>query len=307
MQNLLNSTEIATLFLDRGLNIKRYTVQARRLVNLIATDLGRPLGDLVSNLREDRLADRCREVLDTLVYQQGEVQTRDGDWYLMRIMPYRTAENVIDGLVLTFVDINPVKHAELELALAKERLAADLDSMTRLHELGLLFLRGGSLGTVLDEVLGLALAITGSQLGCIQLPQGPGGRLRVAVQRGLEPGAIAAWEGVETGRGMLGAILAGTERTQVEDLRASPLLPASPALETLAASGVAAFQSSPLVGHRGALLGRITTFARRPGRLEERTLTLLDLLARESAQILERAGAGERPAEGEAMGPATHP
>ena len=115
MQNLLNSTEIATIFLDSSMNIKRYTAQAKRLINLIQSDIGRPVSDLVSSLTYEHLAPDCREVLRTLVFKQAEVRTKDGHWYLMRIMPYRTAENVIDGLVLTFVDINPVKEAEKSL------------------------------------------------------------------------------------------------------------------------------------------------------------------------------------------------
>ena len=112
MQNLLNSTEIGTIFLDTQLRIKRYTEQAKRLINLIQTDVGRPLADLVSNLSYDQMVADCREVLRTLVFKHTEVQTREGHWYLMRIVPYRTADNVIDGLVLTFVDINPVKQAQ---------------------------------------------------------------------------------------------------------------------------------------------------------------------------------------------------
>lgn len=115
MQNLLNSTEVATIFLDGELHIKRFTEQAKRLINLIPTDVGRPLGDLVSSLAYDRLVAECREVLRTLAFKVAEVQTKDSHWYLMRIMPYRTAENVIDGVVITFVDINPVKAAEKSL------------------------------------------------------------------------------------------------------------------------------------------------------------------------------------------------
>ncbi len=112
MQNLLNGTEIATLYLDRDLKIKRYTEHARHLVNLIPGDIGRPLGDLASNLNTVRLVDDCSEVLRTLVPRQAEVQTRDGHWYYMRILPYRTAENLIGGLVLTFVDVNPLHEAQ---------------------------------------------------------------------------------------------------------------------------------------------------------------------------------------------------
>jgi len=115
MQNLLNSTEVATIFLDKDLRIKRYTEEARRLINLIQSDIGRPLRDLVSSLAYDRLIPDCQEVLRTLVFKVAEVRTKDGHWYLMRILPYRTAENVIDGVVVTFVDINPVKVAEKSL------------------------------------------------------------------------------------------------------------------------------------------------------------------------------------------------
>ena len=115
MQNLLNSTEVATIFLDGELNIKRYTEQARQLINLIRTDIGRPLAHLASSLDYEKLVDDCREVLRTLVFKLTEVRSKDGRWYLMRIMPYRTAENVIDGVVITLVDINPVKAAEKSL------------------------------------------------------------------------------------------------------------------------------------------------------------------------------------------------
>jgi len=115
MQYLLNSTEVATIFLDVEFNIKRYTEQVRQLIRLIPTDLGRPLADLVLNMTYHKLVEDCREVLRTLVFKLAEVQTKDGHWFLMRIMPYRTSENVIDGVVITFVDINAVKAVEKSL------------------------------------------------------------------------------------------------------------------------------------------------------------------------------------------------
>jgi two-component system CheB/CheR fusion protein len=111
MQNLLNSTDIATLFLDNDLNIKRFTEEAKAVVTVRKTDIGRPIGELASNLVSEGLDSDCREVLRTLVFKQSQVRTLNGKWFLMRIMPYRTAENVIDGLVLTFVNITQVKQA----------------------------------------------------------------------------------------------------------------------------------------------------------------------------------------------------
>jgi two-component system CheB/CheR fusion protein len=112
MQNLLNSTEVATIFLDNELRIRRYTETASALINLIATDVGRPLSDQTSKLKYPGLAGDCRDVLKTLRARQAEVETVDGTWHLMRILPYRTVENAIDGVVITFVDITDVTLAE---------------------------------------------------------------------------------------------------------------------------------------------------------------------------------------------------
>ena len=105
MQNLLSSTEIGTIFLDTSLNIQRFTPAMTEFINLIQTDMGRPVRHIVSNMYYDRLVQDAKEVLKTLVPKETEVQTKDNRWYTMRILPYRTIENVIDGVVMTFVDI----------------------------------------------------------------------------------------------------------------------------------------------------------------------------------------------------------
>ena len=119
MQNLLNSTNIATIFLDQKLHIKRFTAEATKLVKLIPSDVGRPIGDLASNLHYDELAADAAEVLRKLGSKEKEVQTRDGEWRQVRIHPYRTTENVIDGLCITFVNIHRLKSAELAIQRAR--------------------------------------------------------------------------------------------------------------------------------------------------------------------------------------------
>ncbi|MET0340793.1 MAG: CheR family methyltransferase, partial [Polyangiales bacterium] len=109
MTNLLNATDIATIFLDNDLNIKRYTEQAKRVIRLIRSDVGRPIGDLVSRLHYGHLVEDAQEVLRSLVFKEIEVRGEDAKWYLMRILPYRTTENRIDGLVVTFVDTTHIK------------------------------------------------------------------------------------------------------------------------------------------------------------------------------------------------------
>ncbi len=110
--NLFNSTQIATLFLDNQLQIKRYAEPARRIFRLIPSDVGRPLSDLTNQLEYPSLLDDCKAVLQSLRPQAAEVRTRDGHSFLMRIMPYRTADNAVDGVVATFVDIQPVKSTQ---------------------------------------------------------------------------------------------------------------------------------------------------------------------------------------------------
>jgi two-component system, chemotaxis family, CheB/CheR fusion protein len=112
LQNLLNSTEIATIFLDNALRIKRFTLEAKRVSCLSAVDVGRPLSDIVSKLTHDRLMEDAQDVLQTFIVKEQEVQVADGSWFFMRILPYRTTKNTIDGLVLTFQDITKMKEAE---------------------------------------------------------------------------------------------------------------------------------------------------------------------------------------------------
>ena len=118
MQNLLNSTEIATVFLDNRLHVRRFTPLATRVIKLIAADAGRPLSDLATDLDYPALQDDAREVLQRLRFSEKEIATRDGRWYTVRIMPYRTMDNVIEGVVITFIDISVAKRLEAELRAA---------------------------------------------------------------------------------------------------------------------------------------------------------------------------------------------
>jgi two-component system CheB/CheR fusion protein len=115
MINLLNSTDIATLFLDKELNIRRFTEQLTKIIKLRPADVGRPFTDLVNNLQYPEIAKHAREVLRTLVFRETAITTNSGDWFNVRIMPYRTFDDKIDGLVITFIDITVAKKLEMEL------------------------------------------------------------------------------------------------------------------------------------------------------------------------------------------------
>ena len=116
MNNLLAGTGIGTVFVDHQLRIQRFTPAVTQVINLILTDVGRPVGHIVSNLANyDRLVEDVRTVLDTLVPHEVEVQTTSGAWYLLRIRPYRTEENVIEGAVITFTETTEMKTAQAAL------------------------------------------------------------------------------------------------------------------------------------------------------------------------------------------------
>ncbi|HXX57328.1 MAG TPA: chemotaxis protein CheB [Thermodesulfovibrionales bacterium] len=109
LNNLLASTDIAVIFLDNGLNVKRFTPAATKLVNLIQSDVGRPIDQITTLFEDENLVIDSREVLKNLASKQKEVRSRKGLWYEMRIIPYRTVDNVIDGVVMTFIDISERK------------------------------------------------------------------------------------------------------------------------------------------------------------------------------------------------------
>ncbi|MDO8473573.1 MAG: CheR family methyltransferase, partial [Dehalococcoidia bacterium] len=112
MANLLNSTEIATLFLDAKLRIKRFTPAAVGMFNLRTIDIGRPITDITQNLDYKTIEQDVNAVLDSLAMQERQVLSKDGRWYIMRIMPYRTLDNVIDGVVITFSNVTQMKQLE---------------------------------------------------------------------------------------------------------------------------------------------------------------------------------------------------
>ena len=115
MQNLLNSTDIATLFLDNELNVRRFTEHITRIIQLREGDIGRPLSDLASTLIYPQLHADAYGTLRTLAFSEKQIATTDGHWYTVRIMPYRTVANVIQGVVITFVDITAAKELESRL------------------------------------------------------------------------------------------------------------------------------------------------------------------------------------------------
>ena len=124
MRNLLDSTEIAILFLDDTLHVRRFTPSTSKIFKLIPGDAGRSITDIVCDLNYPKLQSDALEVMRTLVFKETDVSATDARWFKVRIMPYRTQNNRIDGLVITFADISASKKLEAELRDAQARLQA---------------------------------------------------------------------------------------------------------------------------------------------------------------------------------------
>jgi two-component system CheB/CheR fusion protein len=124
MKNLLNSTEVATIFLDSDLQVRRFTSGSTKIFKLRPADIGRPLSEIVSDLVYQDISGDAADVLQTLMFSEKEIATRDGRWFRVRIMPYRTAEDRIDGVVITLVDMTVAKLLEEQLRSAESELVS---------------------------------------------------------------------------------------------------------------------------------------------------------------------------------------
>ena len=131
MKNLLNSTEIATLFLDKELNIRRFTDPITEIFKVRASDIGRPFTDLVTDLKYPEIGNNAKLVIKNLTSIETENETNNGKWFSVKIMPYRTIDDHIDGLVLTFNDITKAKKLEIELKEANESLQLNRETHYR--------------------------------------------------------------------------------------------------------------------------------------------------------------------------------
>ncbi|HLY28208.1 MAG TPA: CheR family methyltransferase, partial [Aggregatilineales bacterium] len=129
LNNLLAAVEVGIIFLDTQLNILRFNPASTHLINLIQADIGRPMAHIVNNVTDDHLVADAQEVLETLVPREVEVETHDNRHYRVRIRPYRTIENTIDGLVITFTDITEQKRSEIQNSRARQYVESIVDTV----------------------------------------------------------------------------------------------------------------------------------------------------------------------------------
>lgn len=129
LQNFLLASEIATIFVDRGMRIQRFTPKAADIFNVLATDVTRPLFDITHRLRYPQMEDDAREAFESLRPIEREVGSLDGRWFLARVLPYRSSNDRIEGVVLNFVDVTTRHEAEETMRAGEERLRLLFDSI----------------------------------------------------------------------------------------------------------------------------------------------------------------------------------
>lgn len=292
LHNLLSATDIATLFLDRELRILRFTPKLGELFNVRQTDRGRPISDLTARIGYSEMRSDAALVLSRLSPIERELQDEAGRWYLTRVLPYRSTEDKIEGVVTTFVDITTRKTAEDAARASEQRLAAELDAMRRLHDLVSRLVSNPDLTTVLQDVLDSAVVITDADRGSIYLNNQAGNTLEMVAQHGFEQDFVDRFRTVDAGANpMTDRALASRKRNVVRDVAVGS---SGEAQQEAAAGNYRAAQATPMVSRDGGVVGVLSTYYAQPYTPSERDIRLLDLYTQQATDYIDRRRAEEQ-------------
>jgi two-component system CheB/CheR fusion protein len=286
-QNLINSTNIGTIFLDRELKVRAFTPSAKKTFNLIPTDISRPLMDITSKLNYKNLAGDMDLVLSKLQPIEHEVHTADDHSYVMQISPYRTLDDKIDGLVITFVDVTERARADKLLRETEESAREDVQALTTLQSVST---RLGELADqqhMFEMTLDATIEIGNAKRGNLQLLR-PDGTLEIAAQRGFRKPFLDFFSQVSAeADSACGEALVTGQRVIVEDVRTSKLFKGKDSLEVMLDAGAYACISVPLMTRGKRLVGVLSIHYPEPHSPDERVLLRLDVLARQAADFIE--------------------
>ena len=288
LANLLVSTDIATVFLDDKLRIKRFTTAATELLNLLPADVGRPITHISTNLVNTDLSREAQTVLNRATPFEREASAQNGKQYFLRILPYRSSEGrVIQGVVLTLVDLTALKETERELRATRAQMAEDLRRMTRLHEASARLPGLGDAREMQEEILRAALEITGAEMGNVQQAEEAGG-MTIAAQVGFERPFLEFFARLDSRTDSVGATMTASQRVTVNDVTTSPIFAGTAALPVLLAAGVRALQLTPLFDRSNRFLGMLAMYYRSVHHFSDSELRWVDLLARQMADVIGR-------------------
>ncbi len=287
LQNLLAATNIATLFLDRDLRILRFTPKLGAIFSVRTVDIGRPISDLTQRLGYDEMRRDAESVLQGLVPIEREMNDEAGRAYLTSVLPYRSTDDRIEGVVITFVDVTALKQTQDALQKSEAGLAEEVDALRRLWEMSRALVAANGLRTALKDVLDAAIDLLKAQYGNLQLFDPERGRLSLAVHRGFDQEFLKTFEVVTTDDDTAcGRCLRMRRRVVIEDVEEDEDYKAYRG--AAAKAGYRSVQSTPLMTRGGNLLGVLSTHWRKPHEIPEREEHLLDLLAQQAGDSIER-------------------
>ena len=286
---IVESSDDAIISTDLNGVVTSWNKSAERLFRYTEQEaIGRTITELV--IPDDR-GDEQPEILTRLKQGEGiahfETVRRRKDGSLLDVSftmyPVRDRTGKIIGASKIARDITQRKHADNAIRDLNAQLQADLAAMIRMQELSTRLIQAGAFSELLKEILDASIEITGADLGNIQL-LGEDGALKIVAQRGFDARFFEFFHDAHHG----GAALLTRERVVVEDVGSSPIFAGTPVLSAMLDAGARALQSTPLVSRSGRSLGIFSTYYRTCRRPSERDLRLLDLLARQAADLIER-------------------
>lgn len=287
LENLMAATDIGTLFLDADLRIRRFTSPLADFFSVTPADVGRAIGDFTTSLDYRTLEEDARQVLAKLTPIERETQSqREGKIYLARLRPYRTVNNGIDGVVVSFVDITEQKKTEVALRASQEQLGHELAAIERLHDMTMRVVAARSIPEAINQILDAAIDIQGTGQGVIHLKNPETNTLEITAHRGFEQESLdmlrafdnsdnsAYSRALRTGRHIVMTKITGKPDREIADKM-----------------GYRALRAMPLINQDGVTLGALSTYFHEPHALTVHDERLLDLLGRHAASLLDRLNA----------------
>ncbi len=283
-------TDITPVLLTQCSRDLRYTFVNRAYAAMLGLTpeqiIGRPIPEIMGAEAFETVRPHVEIVLQgrPAEYELEIPFQRIGTRFLRGVyMPDEDAQGHVRGWIASIIDITERKRAENQIATLNKQLASDLTAMTRLQQLSTRLVQTHDAGSLMNDILDVAIQISEADMGNVQLLEPGSGALKIVAQRGFESDFLEFFGSVHEGVAACGKAMELGERVIVEDVATSPIFAGTPAHEVVLSAGARAVQSTRLVSRSGRLVGVFSTHYRKPHRPTERQLTLLDLLARQAA------------------------
>jgi two-component system, chemotaxis family, CheB/CheR fusion protein len=285
LENLMAATNVATLFLDRELRIKRFTPSLGEIFSVKVRDIERPIGDITHSLDYANLEQDARRVLTDPAPIERETHSRDGRTFIAHLTPYRLAgARDVDGVVITFHDVSALKAAEFALREREARLASE--TMANLHRMTTAAATAANSQEALDHILAAAMELQNADFGNLQLLDAGAKELRIVAQRGFGSQFLEHFRSVGSDdASSFGRALRSREAVQIADVTLDAAF--APYREIAGQAGYRAVQSTPLITRTGVMVGVLSVHFREPHVFSEQDRRLGDLIGRQAADLIE--------------------